>query len=131
MVVTGSQLIAHMVGDYLLQSDWMATEKRKAAHVALAHALAYTLPFLLLTTNPAALMVIALTHAVIDHFALARYVVFAKNFIGPRRTWPKWERCKGNGYDHDRPVWLSTWLLIIADNILHIAINAAALDWLG
>ncbi len=38
--------------------------------------------------------------------------------------------CAGTGYPPSTPVWLSVWLLIIADNILHVAINGAALRYL-
>lgn len=33
--------LAHMVGDYLIQSDWMAQEKTKRWWPAIAHALTY------------------------------------------------------------------------------------------
>ena len=121
-------LLLHFVGDYVTQSDWMANEKTKASLPAAIHALVYTLPFLLLTQSPLALAVIAGTHFAIDRWRLARFVVFAKNFIAPRSAWPTWERCKGTGYDMDRPPWLAVWLLIIADNVMHVAINAAALQ---
>lgn len=42
-------LLAHLVGDYLIQSDWMANEKTKRWWPAWAHALTYGLPFLLVT----------------------------------------------------------------------------------
>jgi hypothetical protein len=44
----------------------------------------------------------------------------------PRRNYP-WEQCSKTGYPDQNPVWLSTWLLIIADNTVHIAINALAI----
>ena len=47
---TADQLVAHAVGDYILQSDWMANEKTKRSLAAAVHALTYALPFLLLTT---------------------------------------------------------------------------------
>jgi len=60
-------LLAHLIGDYILQSDWMANEKTKRWWPAWAHALTYGLPFLLVTQSPLALAVIIVTHAVIDH----------------------------------------------------------------
>jgi len=126
---TADQLIAHAVGDYLLQSDWMATEKTQRSVAAAAHALVYTLPFALLTQSPAALAFVAGSHFVIDRLRLARYVCWAKNWIAPVRPAP-WRECAGNGYAPDRPAWLTTWLLIIADNTLHACCNAAALRWL-
>ena len=49
---TVDQLIAHAVGDYVLQSEWMAREKTKRSLAALAHVAFYLLPFLFITQNP-------------------------------------------------------------------------------
>lgn len=130
-MITAAQLVAHAIGDYLIQSDWMANEKTKRWTVAYVHALTYALPFLLLTQSPLALFVIAWTHAIIDRLRLARYVVFAKNFLGPRSSWPTWSDCVATGYPSARPPWLSVWLLIVADNVIHVCINGAAIAWLG
>lgn len=37
-----------------------------------------------------------------------------------------WSECIGTGYHKDRPAWLAVWLLIIADNTLHLAFNGLA-----
>lgn len=129
-MITASQLVAHAVGDYLIQSDWMANEKTKRSLAAGVHALAYTLPFLLLSQSWAALAVIAGTHFAIDRWRLARFVVFAKNYFAPPSSWPRWSECSGTGYHKDRPPWLAVWLLIIADNTLHVICNALALRFL-
>jgi hypothetical protein len=42
----------------------------------------------------------------------------------------KWSDCTKTGYPPDRPEWLTVWLLIVADNAMHLAINYAALRWL-
>jgi hypothetical protein len=128
-VVTADQLIAHAVGDYVIQSDWMATEKTKRSLAALIHVVTYALPFLFLTREPLALGFIAGTHFVIDRWRLARYVCWAKNWPWPGRR--PWADCTGTGYPSDRPAWLTTWLLIIVDNIMHVILNAVALRWLG
>jgi hypothetical protein len=129
MFFTADQLLAHAIGDYIVQSDWMANEKTKKHLPALAHALTYTAVFLFLTFSWQALLVIGTTHFVIDRWRLARHVCFVKNY-----PWPgaerKWSKCKGTGYPDERPPWLAVWLLIIADNIMHVCINAAALKWL-
>ena len=67
MTFTAAQLIAHLVGDYCLQSDWMAAQKTKDWRPALAHALTYTLPFLCLSTSWKALLFIAGTHFMRQH----------------------------------------------------------------
>lgn len=126
-MITADQLVAHAVGDYILQSDWMATEKTKRNTAALAHAVTYTLPFLFLTRSLAALTAICGTHFVIDRWRLARYVVWLKNWLGPNRPWSE---CVATGYPADRPAWLTVWLLIIADNTLHVLCNGLALKFL-
>jgi hypothetical protein len=123
-------LICHLIGDYVLQSDWMAARKRASLVAATAHALTYSLPFLLLEPSLLAWWVIMATHAAIDHLGLARYVVFAKNFLAPRAAWPEWSKTDGTGYGTDKPIWLTTWLYIIADNTMHITINYLALRYL-
>jgi len=127
-MITANQLVAHLVGDYLLQSDWMAQNKTKSARAALAHACAYTLPFLFLTRSIPALAVIVLTHALIDHYRLARYVVWAKEWLSP--TPPKPLAMCPTGYDPEKPPWMAVWLFIIADNVIHILINGAAITYL-
>lgn len=123
-------LIAHLAGDYLIQSDHMAIEKTRRWLPAIAHGVTYGLPFLLLTRSPLALLAIVGTHIVIDRYRLARYVVWAKNLLAAKRYRQSWAKCHATGYPPDRPIWLTTWLLIVADNTMHLAINSAALTWL-
>jgi hypothetical protein len=122
------QLLIHLFGDYVTQTDWMARTKTQKLFAAFVHATIYSIPFVLLTQSPVALFVIWFTHLLIDHYRLARYVVFAKNWITD--TSLKWADCSGTGYHKDSPVWLSTWLLIIVDNFMHLAINYSAIRWL-
>ncbi len=120
-------ILAHLVGDYLIQSHWMATEKTSHWWPAIAHGLTYTLPYALVTQSLAALVVICVTHIVIDRFRLARHVAWLKNLAAPRRhRSPR----TATGYPESTPAWLSVWLLIVADNTLHLLINAAAVVWL-
>lgn len=141
------QLILHLLGDYVFQSDWMAQNKTKRFAPAAAHALVYSLPFLLLDPSLAAFLVILVTHFFIDRYRLARFVVWAKNVLLDPSFWRmhlvrdretmaaflgrwSWHNCSGTGYPSDAPPWLAVWLLIAADNTLHLAINYAALRWL-
>jgi len=135
---TADQLVAHAVGDYILQSDWMADNKTKQHFAAAAHAVTYTLPFLFITQSPAALAAICGTHFVIDRWRLARFVVWLKN--GPiYRYWSEPFRCWSwelrplttTGYPDSKPPFLAVWLLIIADNILHVICNGLAIWWLA
>jgi hypothetical protein len=120
-------LLAHLTGDYLLQSDWMAREKTKRSLPAAAHAVTYTLPFLTLTRSPRRLAVIAASHFVIDRWCLARHAGWAKNQLAPPSEWRPWDECRTTGYSPDRPDWLAVWLMFIADNTLHGICNALAL----
>lgn len=122
-------LILHLVGDYLTQSDWMAQEKTRASWPAAAHAFVYGLPFVIIGSWPAVAVIIG-SHFVIDRWRLARYVVWAKNMAAPARYRYPWADCAGTGYHADRPAWLAVWLLIAADNTLHLICNALALGWL-
>lgn len=145
-MITADQLVLHGVGDYILQSDWMATTKTQKSIAAAAHVVAYTLPFALLTHSWHALLFIMGTHFVIDRWRLARYVVWIKNYLAP---WPicpgcgphcdghlvaptpPWSEVKDTfGYPKDRPVWLAMWLMIIADNLMHVICNGIALTYL-
>lgn len=140
-MITGDQIASHLVGDYILQSDWMANEKTKRSLAAAVHALTYALPFLFFRPSLAAISFIVVTHFIIDRWRLARHVVWAKNWIGlphfgggdyrdPVYINRPWRECITTGYSPHRPVWLSTWLLIIADNTLHMLCNGIALRWL-
>jgi hypothetical protein len=125
-----SQLICHLIGDYILQSHWMASDKTKSHLPAAVHATVYTSVFLFLTFSIPALLVIGVTHFFIDRFRLARYVCWYKNYIAPRSAWPQGQ-ITATGYADSVPVWLSTWLLIITDNAMHLIINGLALYYLA
>ncbi len=88
----------------------------------------YTLPFLACTRSPARLAVIAGSHAVIDRYRLAKRVCWAKNQVAPAEYRSAWADCQATGYPDDRPAWMTVWLMIIADNTLHLLINAAVLE---
>lgn len=122
-----TQLILHLFGDYITQSHWMAIRKTSSTWAAFCHATIYSFPFWFIASWKA-FLVIWLSHLLIDRFRLARYVVFAKNFMG--YPLPVWSDCKATGYPSDVPAWLSVWLMIAADNTLHLTINYAALRWL-
>lgn len=122
------QLIIHLFGDYVTQTDWMAVNKTKRWYVAFIHAIVYSLPFLLLSPSVAAFLTILISHAVIDKLRLARYVIFCKNLVTDSSL--KWKDCNVTGFHYSRPEWLTVWLMIITDNTMHLAINYAALRWL-
>lgn len=144
------QLILHLLGDYVFQSDWQAQNKTKSTWAAFCHATVYSIPFAFIASWWA-LLVIWGTHLLIDRFRLARYVVYAKNFLAPpytfsferveqgdsaklhcltTRWWHPWSECSATGYHKDSPPWLSVWLLIAADNTIHLVVNYASILYL-
>lgn len=130
MLISADQILAHLIGDYILQSDWQASQKTKDISAAALHAFVYGLPFAFLQPSVAAAFFIVLTHFVIDHWRLARYVVWLKNQAAPAEFRSRWSDCVATGYPSSRPPWMAVWLLIIADNTLHLLCNGVALRWL-
>lgn len=124
-MITADQIVCHLVGDYILQSDWQALNKTKRLWVAIFHGMIYSIPFLVLHPSLSAWALISFSHALIDHLSVAKYLCWAKNWIGFERPKP-FSECNVNGYSADRPPFLAWWLYIIADNTLHIIINGLA-----
>ena len=122
------QILAHLIGDYLLQSSYMALHKTRRASVALLHATLYTVPFLFITLSPAALAMIFGTHAMIDRYRLARYVAMARNMLGDPHHWRQYRTA--TGYLAATPAWLTAWLEIVIDNTMHLTINYLAIRYL-
>jgi len=109
-MVTGDQILCHLIGDYILQSDWMAVKKAKFSIAAAVHVMTYGLPFLFLRPSFTAWLVIVVSHFVIDRWRLARYLCWAKNWIGPidftganPSVNQPWSDCSDTGYPADRP----------------------------
>lgn len=124
----------------------MADHKTSKWSYALLHGFTYTIPFLFATHSLAALLVIALTHAVIDRYRLAKYLIWFKNQLVPKASRYAWTpefrsgtsiqmpdkmNDKGTGFPQSVPPWMSVWLLIIVDNTVHIVINTLAIILLG
>lgn len=122
------QLILHLIGDYVTQTSKMAARKVHDFKYAWLHAFIYSAPFLLLDISVRAFMIIFISHAFIDRYRLVRYVIFAKNWLHDRTL--RWGDCKGTGYPSATPAYLSVWLMIIADNTLHLGINYLAIAYL-
>jgi len=116
------QLLLHLLGDFITQNNWMAENKAKMTFkgflACLTHCIVYSLPFAFIA-SPAALSVIFGTHFLIDKFRLAVYVCRIKNWCFTE-----------TGYSETLPAWLSTILIMIVDNIMHITINYLALRYL-
>lgn len=146
------QLLCHIFGDYILQSDWMALNKSKRTLPCLVHVLTYTLTFLFLTTSWKALLVIGGVHFILDRFPIIiKRLIWLKNHIGPTGCFVPFSKCQGTGYyDNivnevtDKPYtkevidgfaprlnYITIWLYIITDNFLHLLTNYLALKYLA
>ena len=118
------QLILHLIGDYILQNDWMGLNKKKRTLkgelACQIHCILYSLPFLFIGSWQA-VVVIYISHYIIDRFNLIAWFVAFKNGV---------KDIKNFGFNHERPFAISIWLLIIIDNSFHIIINYLALLYL-
>lgn len=116
------KLIAHLLGDYVVQSDYLAIAKthrnREGVRAATAHAAIYTACHLPLTRNPLRLAVIGITHGLLDHYRPLPRLIHAKDRLLSPHNWPA-----------TRPHELPFWLHIVVDNTVHLLINEVALTW--
>ena len=119
------QLLAHVAGDYLLQNKWMALEKVHRWFPAFVHGAVYSLPFLFITTEPAAIAIIAGTHVVIDRYRVAKWAMWVKELISPKKYRPSWKQMKKSAYRED------FWLMVVTDNSIHMIINFFAIQRFG
>jgi len=117
--------VLHLVGDYLLQNDWMAQEKVKNWFPCFVHCFLYAMPFgvVLLWGSPFIWLVFG-SHYLIDRYRLAQYWIRLVNW--------KWDG-DNFGYSEEKPKWMSVWLMIIVDNTFHVLFNSISiyLAWLN
>ena len=98
-------IIAHLIGDYIFQNDWMAAGKKKNSWICLVHIITYLLPFLLCGLSVWQIALIG-----IQHFAQDR-----TSFI----VW--FMKHKGQAQFASPP--RAPWSIILTDNIVHILWN--------
>lgn len=115
------QLLLHGIGDYLIQNDWMALNKKKPSWAGWlacqVHCLTYAAPFALIA-SPKACVVIYATHFMIDRWKMVDWFLAARNGV---------RHIKNFGFGEERPVLVTLWLYIITDNIFHLLCNYAAI----
>ncbi len=141
------QLILHGIGDYFIQTDWQALNKKKKGKLGLwaclKHCITYSLLFFFIA-DWKAVSVIFITHFIIDRTNIVAYLLAIKNGAyttsSLSTTNPDGSvtvKIKKEGYyitnfgfTHDRPFAITIWLYIICDNLLHIICNYLALKYL-
>ncbi len=142
-------LLCHFMGDFWLQTPWMALNKSKKTFNCLVHVLIYTTCFLLLTTSWKALLFIGITHFILDRWhVILRRTIWWKNHF-PTGKYPPFKYCDTTGYfdtspinsckpdeaipyyGHPQPFYITIWLYIFQDNILHLLCNLIALTLLS
>lgn len=102
--------LLHRVGDFLLQTSWMALNKHARWYPAVVHGLVYTVPFLLITLDWWRLAAIAISHILIDHYRIAAW----------------WARLINWEWRKPQPV-IPAWCIVEIDQVLHVLINSAIL----
>lgn len=145
--------LCHFIGDFWLQSDWMALNKNTKTFNCLVHVIVYTSVFLFITTSWKVLLFIGVTHFIIDRWPfILKRLIWWKNHL-PLGEYPHWNYCNSTGYYDDSPynTWkpegkskedmdkywgkprhffITMWIYITIDNTLHLLCNLVALTLL-
>lgn len=95
-------IYAHLIGDYILQNDWMALHKKRSSFRCFVHVTLYMLPFLLCSLTWWQFLLIAIQHYLIDRTKFVAWFMTAKG---------QHEFATGMCFP---------WSQIVMDNILHI-----------
>lgn len=118
------QFLLHLVGDYIIQNDWMAKNKKersiKGEIACQLHCVTYSLPFLIIASWPAVLL-IYLNHYILDRTNIVAKFLALRNGVS---------HIKNFGFSEDRPFVITIWLLIITDNTFHLLFNYLILKYL-
>jgi hypothetical protein len=102
-------IFAHLIGDYLLQNDWMAKGKKGSSLVCLAHVATYMMPFLFIGAAWWQLLAIAAQHFAQDRTKVVNWFL---NATGKA--------------DFAKPP-MAPWSIIVVDNTFHVLFIAAIL----
>ena len=95
-------IYAHLIGDYILQNDFMAQNKKKSWKHCLLHVFVYMLPFLFCDISSLAFVLIAVQHYILDKTMIVGWFM----------------KIKGSEQFATGPLYPWSW--VVMDNILHI-----------
>jgi len=104
------QLICHLVGDYILQTDWQATNKTYNNLAAAYHCLSYTACFLAITNNFWHLLLILVAHFLIDRYNIVK----------------GWSDLRFGPFTPD---YVKFFVGVVRDNTAHLLINYLILEY--
>ena len=97
-----SWIYAHLIGDYLFQSDWMASGKKVKSWICFVHVLTYLIPFLFTDLSLWQIGAIGIQHFVQDRTNIILWIM----------------KVKGSEAFSKPPC--GPWSIILTDNIIHI-----------
>jgi hypothetical protein len=109
-------IYAHLIGDFLIQNDWMAKGKKESSWICLIHILTYLIPFIFIGSymdgwtlhltlfqwEPVVFIAVGLQHFIQDRGDMLKRFMVAT----------------GKG-DFTKPP-MAPWSIILTDNIIHI-----------
>lgn len=128
-------IFAHLIGDYLIQNDWMAQNKQKSSWACTVHVATYMIPFFFCGLTEWQFLLIAIQHWIQDR-ATVRVVEEVGTF-GHRYRLAKGLPYSEDGtnafdmslikflmYKSGKPSFIdppfAPWSIILTDNIIHI-----------
>ncbi len=105
-------LLAHFIGDYIIQSDWMAANKKKSQVACAIHSNTYLIPFLFCGLLWWQVLLIGIQHHIQDN---SNFVIWFMNKSGSKNF---------------TKAPMAPWSIIVVDNIFHV-IWITFVIWLG
>lgn len=96
-------ILAHFIGDYLLQNDWMAQNKKKSSLVCTIHVTLYCLPFLFC-----------------DIGLIAFLAIYSQHWIQDRTKFVSWYCRKFGVFQSELKTDALPWGHFIVDNVFHV-----------
>jgi hypothetical protein len=104
-------IYAHLIGDFLIQNDWMAEGKKRSSVICTVHVLTYMLPFLFCHLTP-----------------LQFLLIYAQHWLQDRTPFVIWFM-RRTGHEKFASPPMAPWSVIVVDQILHILWMAAVVAY--
>jgi len=104
-------IFAHLIGDYLIQTDWMAEGKKHSSLICTIHVLTYLIPFLFCINYGWQWFAIGIEHFIQDRTSIVVWLM----------------KKKGSARFAEPP--MAPWSIILTDNILHVLFIAFVMSF--